>query len=402
MPLYSSLQRKFPLIGTSRFWLVASMTLVLSACEQNGVQPKITQETPAQQKTLPTQVTTPTAELTTEQQIAARQVFSTPTLKEPSVTETAPKIQLTAAKPETTKTDNQVTVISFNNDDIADSEPAVESKQQDTTTNSTAAVLLAKPYATSEIQESVVSAEPAILVAPVEPPPVLDLWQLTVNSYALPTPEATQAIQKRIAPYDARYRKGTEYMQKVTLRSSRYYHYVLGEVLAAGLPGELALLPFIESGFDTFAYSHGRAAGAWQFIPSTGRMFGLKQTWWYDGRRDIVASTGAAIKYLSQLHKRFDNDWFLAIAAYNGGPGTVSKAIKANKKLGKATDYWSLSLPKETMHYVPKLLGFSQVVRDHAGTDKLTTVANEAHFEIVGIGSQIDLALAAELADISI
>ncbi|HCH24986.1 MAG TPA: hypothetical protein DE179_11900, partial [Oceanospirillaceae bacterium] len=149
------------------------------------------------------------------------------------------------------------------------------------------------------------------LSQPVEPvaPPVLDLWQHTVNAYKLPAVKQTEAISKRIDLYDSRYRRQTEYIQKVTKRSGRYYHYVLNQVLAAGLPGELALLPIVESGFDTFAYSHGRAAGAWQFIPATGRMFGLKQTWWYDGRRDIVASTAAAIKYLKHLNKMFDGDW---------------------------------------------------------------------------------------------
>jgi len=430
MPRLPSLQRKTPLTRISRFWLVASMTLVLSACEQNSVQPKIAQGTTAEQKTLPTQVAVKATELTTEQQIAARQVFSPRTLEDSPSVDVTPEIQLTLAKPavEQSPPTKQADVIRFSSEDISEIEPTIESEQQDT-----AAQLLAKPYAELGLPEQlvvettktpvvteftdatntlpqaaaidleqVVVIEPALPVEPVQPPPILDLWQITANHFSLPDIDETAAIASRIAPYDARYRKRTDYMQKVTARSSRYYHYVLSEVLEAGLPGELALLPFIESGFDTFAYSHGRAAGAWQFIPSTGRMFGLKQTWWYDGRRDIVASTGAAIKYLSQLHKRFDNDWYLAIAAYNGGPGTVSKAIKANKKLGKATDYWSLSLPKETMHYVPKLLGFSQVIYDHAGTDKLTTVANESHFEIVGIASQIDLALAAELADISI
>ncbi|HIG37170.1 MAG TPA: lytic transglycosylase, partial [Oceanospirillaceae bacterium] len=191
-------------------------------------------------------------------------------------------------------------------------------------------------------------------------------------------------------------------MHRVTTRASRYYHYVLHTTLAQSLPAEIALLPIIESGFDPFAYSPGRAAGAWQFIPNTGRVFGLKQNWWYDGRRDIVASTQAAHKYLTQLHKMFDGDWLLAIASYNGGQGTVLKAIKRNKKAGKPTDFWSLNLPKETMNYVPKLLAVAKVVAQTAGTKTLFSVKDEAYFEAIDVGSQIDLSRAAMMANISL
>ena len=434
-------QRKSPPNSTSRLWLVAPITLVLSACEQTGVQPKITQGKEQGQKALPTQViaTEPESQQSTQQQasptepqVAIEQVPNTTTVEDIPLVDETPAVEVVAAAP----------VISFQSSDTPEFEsqpelesalvpPASQQISSSTATNGTAAELLAKPYTEAGLKQleqltieepntTIQASIPATSLAapdtvleqlaaselyqPIEPvaPPVVDLWQLTVNAYKLPAVEQTEAISKRIDVYDSRYRRQIEYMQKVTNRSSRYYHYVLNEVLAAGLPGELALLPIVESGFDTFAYSHGRAAGAWQFIPSTGRMFGLKQTWWYDGRRDVVASTTAAIKYLKQLNKMFDGDWHLAIAAYNGGPGTVSKAIKANKKRGKATDYWSLSLPKETMHYVPKLLGLSQVVKDHAGTDKLTSVVDQPYFELVDIGSQIDLALAAELADISV
>jgi|TARA_B110000914_G_scaffold129115_1_gene112835 membrane-bound lytic murein transglycosylase D len=229
-----------------------------------------------------------------------------------------------------------------------------------------------------------------------EPIIELDLWQLTVANYGLGKIE-----NARITPHYNWYNKHKKYMHRVTTRASRYYHFMLHTALDQSLPAEIALLPIVESGFDPFAYSSGRASGAWQFIPATGRAFGLKQNWWYDGRRDIVASTKAAHKYLLQLHKMFDGDWLLAIASYNGGQGTVMKAIKRNKKAGKPTDFWSLKLPRETMNYVPKLLAVARVVAEQAGTDTLNSIDDEAYFKLVDVGSQIDLAQAAEMANIT-
>ena len=229
-----------------------------------------------------------------------------------------------------------------------------------------------------------------------EVPPVLDLWQLTVANYGLEFID-----NKRIDQQYNFYNKHPELMHRVTTRASRYYHFMLHAALDKSIPAEIALIPIIESGFDPFAYSSGRASGAWQFIPATGRGFGLKQNWWIDGRRDIVASTNAAHKYLLQLHKMFDGDWLLAIASYNGGQGTVRKAIKRNKKAGKPTDFWSLKLPRETMNYVPKLLAVARVVAENAGTKTLYSIDDEAYFEAVDVGSQIDLAQAAEMANIT-
>jgi len=226
--------------------------------------------------------------------------------------------------------------------------------------------------------------------------PDLDLWQLTVANYGL-----GKVTNTRIDQHYNWYNTHKEYMHRVTTRASRYYHFMLHSALEQSLPAEIALLPIIESSFDPFAYSSGRASGAWQFIPATGRSFGLKQNWWYDGRRDIVASTNAAHKYLLQLHKMFDGDWLLAIASYNGGQGTVLKAIKRNKKAGKPTDFWSLDLPRETMNYVPKLLAVARVIAEQADTDSLNSIANEVYFKSVDVGSQIDLAQAAEMANIT-
>lgn len=390
----------------TKLTLVLCSSLVLVACEQNGV---VSQSTNQQAVITPSKQL-PTKSVKASNQVTATVEPSTPTQPSPSpLVQQSDKHQVIAYHVDEPETETDAS-----NDHWSE----LDSEASQTT----AAELLAKAYtetpaptvATSttetanEVEQTsdpkVALAVNTLLAEPTtkmfvepEPAPILDLWQITVQNYGL-----TKHYHNRVDAHDKWYRKHTEYMQRVTKRSSRYYHYVLNKVLAAGLPAEIALLPIVESGFDTFAYSHGRAAGAWQFIPSTGRMFGLKQTWWYDGRRDVIASTEAAIAYLQQLNAMFDGDWLLAIAAYNGGPGTVSKAIKANKKQGKATDYWSLSLPKETMHYVPKLLGLSQVVADHAGTDKLTSVANEAYFEVVNTGSQIDLAQAAELAAVSV
>src|SRR5690606_5893096 len=126
------------------------------------------------------------------------------------------------------------------------------------------------------------------------------------------------------------------------------------------------LLPIVESSFDQFAYSHGRAAGLWQIIPGTGRQFGLKQNWWYDGRRDVVQSTEAALDLLEYLNRRFDGNWLHALAAYNSGEGRVFRAIRENKKAGKPTDFWSLNLPEETSGYVPKLLAVADIVRNQS------------------------------------
>jgi len=163
---------------------------------------------------------------------------------------------------------------------------------------------------------------------------------------------------------------------------------------------ELALLPVIESAYNPFAYSRSHAVGIWQFIPSTGRYFNLRQTNWYDGRRDITASTNAALNYLSRLHDMFNGDWLLALAAYNAGEGTVSRAIERNQKLGLPTDYWNLPLPQETQNYVPKLLALSQIVLSpEAYGVRLDPIANEPYFEQVASKPGLDLARVAALVD---
>lgn len=241
--------------------------------------------------------------------------------------------------------------------------------------------------------------EEAPTVEPEAPIADADIWERIRAGFALDL----DSDNRRIQVQREWYAKHQAYLDRVSTRAERYMHYIVDQAEARDMPLELALLPVVESAFDPFAYSHGRAAGPWQFIPSTGRMFKLHQNWWYDGRRDVTASTDAALEYLSRLSKRFDGDWLLALASYNAGAGTVSKAIRYNKKRGLPTDFWNLNLPSETRAYVPKLIALSQLVRNPEQYGiTIKPIADAAYFEKIDVGSQIDLAEAAELAGISL
>lgn len=250
----------------------------------------------------------------------------------------------------------------------------------------------------ADIAEHSLDAEP--LDAPEADEPIAEpeftLWDRIRAGYQLEIPQ-----DKRIDQERNWYGKHQSYLDRVTDRGERYLYYIVGELERRNMPMEFALLPIVESAFDPFAYSHVTASGMWQFMPRTGRSLGLKQNWWYDGRRDVVLSTNAALTYLEKLHKHFDGDWLLAMAAYNSGIGNVSRAIKRNEKAGKPTDFWNLKLPRETQAYVPRLLAISQLIgapEDYGLT--LRPIPNQPYFEAVEVGSQIDLAQAAELAEI--
>ena len=239
-------------------------------------------------------------------------------------------------------------------------------------------------------------------VAPVSQPPATesetasDVWNRILDAYALDIDVDNRRITNQLNWY----RKHQSYLNRVSDRGTRYLYYIAEQVEVRNVPGELALLPIVESAFDPFAYSHGRAAGVWQFIPSTGKQFGLTQDWWYDGRRDIRASTQAALAYLEALQREFKGDWLLALAAYNSGAGTVRKAIRKNRKVGKKTDFWALDLPKETRAYVPKLIALAKLLRDQEQYGlNFKTVPNEPYFSVVKTGGQIDLSQVAELSD---
>ena len=224
-----------------------------------------------------------------------------------------------------------------------------------------------------------------------------DLWDRVRNGFTL-----KHSINNRVMAELRYYKRHKSYLDRIATRSDMYLYHIVEEAEKRNMPLEIALLPVVESAFQPFAYSHGSASGIWQFIPSTGKIFGLEQNWWYDGRRDIVASTDAALTYLERLAKRFNGDWLLALASYNSGAGTVNKAIRRNKKRGRPTDYWSLSLPKETEMYVPRLIALCMLIDNPSKYGvNLKSVSNKQYFSTVELKGQIDLSLAADLASIS-
>jgi membrane-bound lytic murein transglycosylase D len=229
--------------------------------------------------------------------------------------------------------------------------------------------------------------------APAEPG---DLWERIRNGFALPATD-----HWLVTRHSAQFAGNPAYVERIVQRSRRYLFHIIEEVEARGMPSEIALLPIVESAFNPKAYSRARASGIWQFIPATGKHYGLSQNWWYDGRRDIIAATGAALDYLQALHNMF-GDWQLALAAYNCGEGCVRRAVARNRAAGLPTDFASLSLPRETRNYVPKLLG----VRDIVGAPEryglaLAPIPNERYFAPVSTTRHIDVQRAAQFAEIS-
>jgi len=199
------------------------------------------------------------------------------------------------------------------------------------------------------------------------------------------------------------YKKHPDYLTRISERAQPYLYLVVSEVEKEGLPIEIALLPIIESDYYPFSFSHGTAVGLWQFIPSTGKLYGLDQDWWYEDRRDVLASTRAAVKYMKDLNRLFNGDWLLSIAAYNAGPGRVQKAIKANAENGQETDFWHLNLPKETTRYVPKLLALAKIVKDPSRYNQnLLKIDRNPYLKAIELNSQFDLALIAQWTGLSI
>lgn len=194
-----------------------------------------------------------------------------------------------------------------------------------------------------------------------------------------------------------------EYMQRMMERARLYLYYIADEVEKRGMPMEIALLPAIESAYKPHAYSRARAVGLWQFMPGTGRLYGLKANWWYDGRRDVQASTRAALDYLEKLYNDFDGDWHLALAAYNAGEGKIGRMMKYNERKGKSTEYQHLKLKRETQHYVPKLMAMVSIVADPAKYGvQLASIPDEPYFARVETGSQVDLGVVAKLLDLPV
>ena len=224
-----------------------------------------------------------------------------------------------------------------------------------------------------------------------------DLFDRIRAGYALPETRH-YAIDREVAAYRAK----PDYLDRTFRRGARYLHYIVSEIERRDMPLELALLPVVESAFNPVAYSRSRASGLWQFIPSTGKHYGLTQNWWIDERRDVLRATDAALTYLQYLNRYFNGDWYLAIAAYNGGEGTVSRAVQRNAAAGRATDFFSLDLTRETREYLPKLLAISRIVADPAAYGlQFAAIPNQPYFDVVDPGKQIHLGEAADLAGIS-
>ena len=195
------------------------------------------------------------------------------------------------------------------------------------------------------------------------------------------------------------YASDTARLQRISKRASNYLFMVVAELEKRNMPTELALLPFVESAYVNTAKSHAAAGGMWQFIPSTGRLYGLKQTRGYDGRMDSFEATRAALDYLQKLHREFRGDWFLALAAYNAGEGRVGRAIKANRRKGRPTDYWNLRLPKETREYVPRLLAYKEIIRNPGRYGlRLPIATSKPSLVTIRVNKAIDLRKAASRA----
>ncbi|MDO3385691.1 LysM peptidoglycan-binding domain-containing protein [Gilvimarinus sp. SDUM040013] len=280
-----------------------------------------------------------------------------------------------------------------------------------------ASVLLLSTYGCASLTSST-DSQTAVSEDPIQPPPVVavplpqkpktaetpqepvleaDLWHRIRAGF-----ELQDYAHPKMDQYVRWYSSHPEYIERVFNRGERYLYHIVGRIEAEGLPLEIALMPVVESAFDPFAYSHATATGMWQFMAGTGSDYGLKQNWWYDGRRDVIDSTDAAITHLKRLHALFDGDWLLALAAYNTGQGRLMRSIKRNKRAGKPTDFWSLELPRETRAYVPQLLALSKVINEPSAYNiALPELANAPYFVSVDIDSQLDLAQAAELAGIS-
>ena len=224
-----------------------------------------------------------------------------------------------------------------------------------------------------------------------------DVFDRIRDRLALPEVE-----HRRIESEIAWFQRNPDYLERTFGRGQRYLHHIVDEVAARGLPGELALLPVVESAFNPFGYSRSHAAGLWQFIAPTGERFGLRRNYWQDQRRDVVESTRAALDYLTQLYQRFNGDWFLAIAAYNYGSGNVQRAINRNLVLRRPTDFFSLSLPAETRAYVPKLIALARLVRNpEAYGLYVTPIPDAPYFRVVPTEGPVDLRLMAEIAGVA-
>jgi membrane-bound lytic murein transglycosylase D len=240
------------------------------------------------------------------------------------------------------------------------------------------------------------AADPPAAGTAAQTAPVGEIWSRMRSGFSLP--KATpHAIQVHLESYSNHPRSTARVLQ----RGKPYLFHILNRVEERGLPAELALLPFVESAFDPHAISPVGAAGIWQFMPGTATQLGLQQSWWYDGRKDIIDATEAALDYLTQLHRQF-GDWLLALAAYNAGSGRVQRAIEQNRLEGKPVDFWHLPLPAETQGYVPRLIALRAVINNPADYNiTLPPLPDTHYFTSIDTQGRIDLQVAARLAGVS-
>ena len=252
----------------------------------------------------------------------------------------------------------------------------------------------ASPYSESNPQRFVARDTSRTIDLTVPP---LDIWERIRRGFAIPNLNSPL-----VDKWTAYYASHPEAMQRMAARAGKYLYYIVDEINRRGMPTELALLPFVESGYNAGAYSRAKAAGLWQFIPSTGTKFQLKQDWWRDQRRDPIASTNAALDYLDFLFD-FQGDWYLALASYNWGEGSVKKAIDRNLAAGLSANYESLTMPDETRNYVPKLQAIKNIVADpEKYAVLLPQVDNEPYFVAVKKATPMDIEVAAQLAEMPI
>jgi membrane-bound lytic murein transglycosylase D len=229
------------------------------------------------------------------------------------------------------------------------------------------------------------------------PPPAEDLWDRIRKGYAMPDLDNALVVK-----WERWYADRPDYVERMVDRSRRYLYHIIIEVEQRGMPSEIALLPMVESAFNPNALSTSRASGIWQFMPSTGKVYGLQQNFWFDSRRDVIAATDGALDYLQKLYGDF-GDWQLALAAYNWGEGNVAKAIAKNRSAGKPAEYANLKMPDETRNYLPKLQAVKNIVGDPAKYGlALADIPDAPYFAVVRTTRKMDVRRAAELAEMPV
>jgi membrane-bound lytic murein transglycosylase D len=228
----------------------------------------------------------------------------------------------------------------------------------------------------------------------VSAPEYADLWARVRTGFTIP-----ELDHQLVSKWENYYASRPEYLNRIIKRGTPYLYYVVNEVEKRGMPMEIALLPMIESAFNPRAESSVKAAGMWQFMPATGKDYGLERTWWYDGRRDVVAATSAALDYLNSSYGQF-GDWQLALASYNWGPTAVARAVAKNEAASLGTQFIDLRMPDETRNYVPKLLAVRNIIANPSAYGvTLESLPNKPYFATLTVGKHMDVKVAAELAE---